>query len=637
MLLAIREKVSGWVAYGIIFLISVPFALFGVSEYLGGGEALPAATVDGEDVSQQQLDQAYAGYRQRLAQLFGGSIPVTFGDEAMMREQVLGQLVDQVAMRQFLESNRYRVSDQDLNQMIWEMEMFQIDGRFDSQRYQAQLQSIGYSPESFKAEVLRNRVLEQFEDAILSTAFVTQNEIRDYAALNNQTRKVRSLTFNQPIESVEVTPAEIELYYQQNMRRFQTPERMKVDFIELNLDRIKQNIEIDQAQIRSRYEQNIATYSSPEFRTASHILIKVGADDDSATALAKIKNLRQRLIDGDQFAALAAEFSEDSGSAAEGGDLGEIERGAMQPAFETALYALPLNGLSQPVKTAFGWHLIQLNGITGGEVQTFESLRDAITDEMRTELAESQIYDLVEDLSNLTYEQSDSLRPAAEQLGLEVETSDWFSRNKGDGIGAEAKVRGQAFSPVVLVDKLNSAAIELDSERVVFIRLNQHQAPEQQPLAEVNSVIKSELTSAQHQELNQIAGEQGLSELITGKTLGQLADEWSSEIEDFGFISRNQDGIDSQLRQAVFRMPKPNSDSEIDRQLEGLLLSSGGYAIVELLAVESPELDTESDVLERVAQAQANAEYQAIRNLVAARAEVVRNSLDNRSGYDSGY
>ncbi len=149
MLQAIRDKVTGWIAYGIIFLISIPFALWGVNSYLGGGEIPPAATVNGEEITARDLDQAYANYRQRLAQLFGGVIPETFGNETMLREQVRGQLIDELALRQYIQKQRYRIGDAELNRIIRDMDAFQQDGQFDTAIYQAQLRSLGYSPLGF--------------------------------------------------------------------------------------------------------------------------------------------------------------------------------------------------------------------------------------------------------------------------------------------------------------------------------------------------------------------------------------------------------------------------------------------------------------------------------------------------------
>ncbi len=407
MLQAIRDKVTGWIAYGIILMISIPFALWGVNSYLGGGEVLPAATVNGEEISLRNLDQAYANYRQRLSQLFGGTIPDTFGSESMLREQVLGQLIEEFALRQYTEKQRYRIGDDELNQIIRGMDVFQSDGQFDTGVYQSQLRSLGYSPLGFEQELRRNGSIEQFQNGIRSTAFITLGTEKQFTKLSNQSRKVRSLTYKVDLTSIQIDADEIEQHYQSQAARYRTQDKVKIDYIELSLDSIKNSIDVRADDVYARYQENQATYTSAEIREASHILLKAKGDEQTDQALTRIREIRQRIVNGESFADLAREFSEDPGSANNGGNLGEIERGVMVQTFEAALYSMQVDQLSEPVKTAFGWHLINLHSISGGETQSFESLKLSLEGEIKTEHAESQIYDLVENLANLVYEQPD--------------------------------------------------------------------------------------------------------------------------------------------------------------------------------------------------------------------------------------
>ncbi|MEM7565224.1 MAG: SurA N-terminal domain-containing protein [Pseudomonadota bacterium] len=490
MLLQIREKVSGWIAYGIIFLISIPFALFGVNSYFGGGEVPPAAIVNGDEVTLQDLDRAYANYRQRLSQLFGGRIPESFGTEVELRDQVLGQLIDEFAIRQYIDEHRYRVGDAALSRAIREMEVFHTDGQFDASRYQAQLRSIGASPLGFEQELRSNEAINQFRDGIQDTAFVIPQQAKQYSNLSNQSRKIRTVSYSADVSAIDVDDQAIEERYNILPDRFRTPEQLKIDYIEVSLDNIRESIVVDEASSFSRYQENLAGYTSAEIRNASHILIKVDDTVDSDTALGRISELDQRIKQGESFSDLASEFSEDPGSAADGGNLGEIERGIMVQAFENALFAMQPGDISEPIKTTFGWHLIKLHDVSGGESQSYESVRAEIESEIATELAESQIFELVDGLANLAYEQPDSLLPAAEQLELEVQTSDWFDRSSGTGITAIPKVRQAAYSDDVYQQGLNSEAIELDDNRVVFVRVNEVKASELQPLDEVRDQIR---------------------------------------------------------------------------------------------------------------------------------------------------
>ena len=624
MLQAIRDKVTGWIAYGIIFLISIPFALWGVNSYLGGGEVAPAATVNGEEITVRELEQAYALYRQRLARLFGGTIPQAFGSEEALRQQVREQLIEEYALRQYIDERRYRIADADLNQMIRGRQEFQRDGQFDSSLYQAQVRSLGMTPVGFEENLRTSAAVQQFQQGLQSTAFTLPSTRQKFDSLRNQTRKLRTLTYRVDAEQIEIGEQEIEAYYQSQAERYMTPEQVKIDYIELSLDSVKQGIEVPEADILARYEANRAAYTAPEMRTASHILIKSGDDDQDQQGLEKITEIRNRIVAGESFADLAREYSEDPGSASDGGNLGEIETGVMVPSFETALFSMQVDELSEPVKTRFGWHLIKLHEVRGGETRSLESMRPELEDEIKTELAENQIYDLVEGVANLAYEQPDSLAPAAEQLGLQLRTSDWFSRVSGDGIAAEPQVRQQAFANEVLQQRLNSEGIELGSERIVFLRVNEHRDAQQQSLEEVRETVIQDLRRARTNELASAAGSAGLDQLVAGKSLQMLAEEWDAQVEDLGFVGRNQAEIDAAIRSRAFGMGKPDQGP----LFEGLALGNGEYAIIELSAVLSSGGASDDQALNGLTAAVGEADYRAAIDLLSSRAEVTRTPID---------
>jgi peptidyl-prolyl cis-trans isomerase D len=624
MLQAIRDKVTGWIAYGIIFLITIPFALWGVNSYLGGGEVLPAATVDGEDISPQQFDQAYNNYRQRLMQLFGGSIPEALGNETVLRTQVLDQLVEEAALRQYIEKHHYRIGDEALARSIRGMEQFRRDGKFDPEVYAAQVRSMGLTPLAFEQRLRLADSMDQFHNGLRETAFVTPSEMKQYAELKNQKRKIRSLRYRLDPASVKIESSEIEQYFLAHSDRYRTPEQVRINYIELSLDSIKKNIVVSEEDLRARYQDRRESYTTPEFRKASHILIKVDDTTDEAAALAKISKIRERIEKGESFDALATEYSEDPVSAAKGGSLGKVGKGDMVPAFEAALFSLPVGEVSEPVRTQFGWHLILVQSKSGGETKPFASVKSMLADEIKTERAEVQIYDYTESLANIAYEQPNSLQPAAQQFGFSVQTSDWFDRSSGTGIAADAKVRQQAFSDEILEQGLNSEAIELSGQRVVFIRVNDRRPPQAQTLEQVRDQVKSELVKQKLSEGSLKAGTEALQKLKSGAALEDVASEWSAPIKDLGFIERNQAQIDPLVLRRSFTMPRPNQGVVYD----GLSVGSGEYAIIELSAVISNSDKLDKDTVDKLEQAQGEAEYQSALKYLGSRAEVVKTPLD---------
>jgi peptidyl-prolyl cis-trans isomerase D len=347
------------------------------------------------------------------------------------------------------------------------------------------------------------------------------------------------------------------------------------------------------------------------------------SEEESGQVRDRLLELRVKITAGEDFATLAREYSQDPGSAADGGNLGEIEKGMMVQPFETALYALQVGEVSEPIKTAFGWHLIKLEQVSGGGTSPFDKVRADVEDQIRSDFAESQIYDMVENLANLTYEQSDSLLPAAEQLGLELQTSEWFDRYSGTGIALESRIRNIAFSDDVLNQAINSEAIELSDNRIVFIRLNERKPAAQKTLDEVSNAIIEVLKQQKGREENKRVGNQALNALKGSKNLDEIATAWSAEIIDSGFIARDNTEMDTNLIRRVFRMKKPINGLVFD----GLTHANGDYSLIELSAVLSNDSNIDSQRVEALNSASATADYEMILKVLSSRAEVVRTPL----------
>ncbi|MCK4710867.1 MAG: peptidylprolyl isomerase, partial [Gammaproteobacteria bacterium] len=402
-------------------------------------------------------------------------------------------------------------------------------------------------------------------------------------------------------------------YYSEQSARFMDEAKVKLDYIELNLNSIKQSIDVSEEKLLERYDQSRDQLTTPELRTASHILLTVNDGNDDEIK-AKIDALKTRLDEGEDFAALAGEFSQDPGSAKEGGDLGEVERGAMVKPFETALFELNVDQVSAPVKTQFGWHIIKLHEISGGETKSFEQARSEIEQELKADMAESQIYDLAENLASIGYEEPDSLLPAADQLDLKIQTTDWFTRSKGEGLAEQVKIREIAFSNDVLNQNRNSETIELSDNRIVIVHLNQHKESEKQSLDSVKDSIVTTLKKKAGRELAQTEGKKVLSSLQSGsETLDVSAGNLSLSIVDLGFISRSNTDVERDLLSTVFTLKKPVADKVV---YEGVSEAGGDYTIIELsdvrIETEESAISEKDDPVKSLNSARANYEYQAV-------------------------
>lgn len=587
MLQYIRERAQGVIAWIIVGAIILTFALFGINQYFSGGGDASVAKVDGVEISQGQLQSATLQQRQRLEQMFGGKLPAMYTDE-MLRSQVLQQLIEQEMLVQAAHESGMRIGDATLAQTILGIEAFHEDGKFSNTRYQQLLQRQGMLPGTFEQRVRRDLIAAQFTGGISETAFVTKDAVDEYLRLQLQQRSVAYLTV--PMSKfqgeVQVSAEEIAAYYEQHRSQYMQPERVKVDYLELNIEDIAGGITVDEAEVRERYEARKINYTSPEERKASHILVKLSGDSSEeavAAAKQKAEKLLERIRKGEEFAKLAKAESDDPGSAPQGGDLGFFGRGVMDPAFEEAAFALKKGEVSDLVRSSFGFHIIKLVDIKGGEVKPFAEVKDEIKKEIQNERAEQQYYDMAEQLANLTYEHPESLATAAEELQLPVKTSPFFSRNGGPGIASEPKIVESAFSDEVLARGNNSETIELGRNHLVVLRLNKHEPETQRPLAEVRagivSTLKRDKAKAQGQELA-IAVEERLR---AGEKPAELAKALGIEWNKRQDMLRDNTEVDRTIVTEVFQLPKP---VEGEKQIERISLPSGDQTVAILYSVQ---------------------------------------------------
>lgn len=623
MLQAIREKTSGWIAYVIIGLISIPFALWGVNSYLGGGEQQPAAIVDGDEISVRQLDYAYARYRERLASVFGGQLPDMFNNELTLKDQVLTQLIEEKALNNYADDSGFGVGDSRLFETIKTMAVFQQDGQFSPEVYQSQLASQGYSPTLFEQELRQSLLMQQIDKGIKSSAFLVPREQDRFRQLNNQKRSLSIITLVNDVQGQTVTDSEVEDYFEQQSGAYMNPAQVKVDYIELSIDKLKDSIDIEESQLVDRYEQNRDQLTTPEIRHASHILLKVAEGNDEEAVKQQLLDIRNRITGGEDFAELAKEFSQDPGSAADGGDLGDVEREMMVKPFETALFDLGEGEISDAVKTQFGWHLIKLHKISGGDTPTLEQARFELEAEIKTEMAEGQIYDLAESLANIGYEQPDSLLPAAEQLGLELQTSEWFSRGQGVGIATDEQVRQIAFSDDVLNQNRNSELIEMGSNQVVMIHLNEHKAASRKSLEEVRDEVVDAVKRKKGREITLSSGKALLERVRAGEALQEVANEQGVEVIETGLIERTDPGVDRDIVATAFSMKKPQDSQP---EFEGIAEADGDYSIIALNEVAeggSAEVE-ETPANDTLRSSLGTTEYQSFLQWLTGQASVSR-------------
>ena len=618
MLQNIRDNSQGWIAKTIIGIIVMLLALTGFEAiFNAASNNQNAAEVNGEEISRYDLDQAMNMQRRQLAQQLGQDFDASLLDDRLLRDSALGSLIDRMLLLQSAKNANFAFSSEALDQLILQTPEFQVDGAFSAARFDQVIQQMGYSRLQFRQLLEQEMLIGQLRAGISGTGFVTDQQVDNFARLEMQTRDFATLTLPAQQEAIEVGDEQIKEYYEANADRFRTPEQVIVEYVELKKESFFDQVEVSDEELQELYQKQIANLA--EQRRAAHILIETGGELSDDEAKAKIDEIATRVKNGDDFAAVAKEASQDPGSANEGGDLGFAGPGVYDPAFEDALYALNEGEVSAPVKSEFGWHIIKLLGVQSPEVPAFESMKPELIRELKTQQVEQRFVETSKQLEDSAFEASDLAQPAQE-LGLMVQTTEAFGRDGGEGITANRQVIQAAFSDEVLVDGANSSVIELDPDTSIALRVKEHLKPAAIPLADVREDIVQQLQRSLAAEAARAKGEQLLADLRKG----QQPDDGQWQAAEAA--TRSQEGVAPALLQAVFRMPRPEQQDK--PSYSGVALSNGDYAVVRLNGVNEPEaaLTDEEKLNYRrfLASRVGQQDFAAFRQKLQAEAEIER-------------
>jgi len=610
MLSEIRERATGWIAYIIVGIIIIPFAFWGVNEYFAGGEEVVVATVGDAEIEQVGYRRALENRRAQMRRVLGDNFSPEIANSPEFKRGVLNDLISRTLLDQHAEEQGYRVGDELLARQIRINPRFQVDGEFSPDAYRGAVAQMGLTQTGFEARLRRQLVLQQLRDGIQQTAFTTPDQRDGLLRLSLQERRFDHavLQADRFVDDVEVTDDEVRDEYEANPDRYRTAERLKVEYVELSVDELAASINVSDEELRQAYEQNESRFTSEAVRHASHILIETGSDpneDERRGALDEANKLMERLRSGADFAGLAKQHSDDPGSAAQGGDLGRIEKGAMVAPFEEALFELTEEGaLAGPVRTRFGYHIIKLTGYQPAEVEPFAEVRDELLIEERRRQAEALFLDRAEAFRNIAYEHPQSLEPVADQLELTIQQSGWFTRESGSGIAADPDVREAAFSEDVFQERLNSEAIELDINTLVVVRRLDHQPANVKPLDQVRDGISNRLRRQKARERAAEIGPRIVEQLESGKGWQAVVAEHELAPETVRWSrnrARGQNAPAAEVIDAVFRLPKPAGEEAAVPG--GLALPGGDYALFRLVEVIEVEVDqAPEDLKQRVSR-----------------------------------
>jgi peptidyl-prolyl cis-trans isomerase D len=619
MLHYIRDRAQGWIAWFIVGLISIPFALWGVNSYLTGASEVVVASVNGTEITQTELQSALQQYRDRMRNVMGEAFdPAEFeGDEA--KKTVLNGLIEQQLLRDANNTLNQSITDMFVSQVVRSTAAFQRDGQFDSEYYAMVLGRAGFTPASYEAQLRYDILAQELTQSIELSSFTEPAEIKSFLALAKQRREIAfgAIPIQDFIEQVHVEDNAVRAQYDAHPEMYTAPEQVKVDYISLSVEALADSLTVTDEALKQYYAQNESVFVGAEQRRVSHILI----EGEDADALAAIEAAQDRIAAGEAFADVAQAVSQDPGSASQGGDLGFFAKGVMDPSFEEAAFALTSIGdISEPVKSEFGYHLIELTDIQTPQTQAFSAVRDEVEKRYRQQEAEKLFIDQADVLANVSFESPDSLEPTAEALAVNIQTTPLFTRNGAQtGIATEKKVIEAAFSEDVLNEDLNSAVLELSDTHMVVIHKHQHIPETLLPFESVEPPIRQQLLFDKASQFAQEKGEAILAEIKAGAEADVLIEQW----QPAAFYQRDSEGVSSQVLEKAYAMPKPQDSTEY----AGFLANNGNYVIVALSAVEEGDVtDTvlaeQAGLKQQLAQLHGNSELQAFMASLREQADI---------------
>lgn len=601
MLQSMRENMKGAIAVFIVIFLGLILAIglvdlnsFGGGQGYGNGDV---ASVNGRSISERDLQLALSQERQRLQTQFGSNLPAEFLSEERLRQPALQGLVQRNVLLDKAVDGKMTMSEAALDRMITQMPEFQTNGQFDTQLFVQTIRNIGHTPASFKVLLRDDLVVNQLRNGIASTSFITEEEVKDIVALSRQTRDFSwvRIPLGDLNDSMTVSDQEVEQYYEENKQTYLTEEKVAVEYIDLKVSDIAETVIVGEDEVRQQYEQELRQVSTVVEREAAHIMIE--GDDEAAQQ--KIKDVQEKLAAGDDFASLAAEYSDDFGSRESGGNLGLSSGDAFPAEFEAALTQLSEGAVSEPIKIDDATHFIKLLAVDDATPPSFEESQARIESDLKSLQAEQIFVEKLTALKDLSFN-AESLSEVAEQLSLELGKTGLFTREGGeDTVLADGRVVTAAFSEQVLQQSYSSDVLELAPDNAVVIKLIEHEPVRTLSLEEKKDDVIAELKLSKAKEQLAAQAESLKTALASGEKLADLAEKNKLVLNAESNIARDGGDLSQELVQYVFKMQRPNSS---DTTHSSLYLDNNDYALVSLSAVNDANYDDLSEEEKRGAR-----------------------------------
>ncbi len=612
MLQKLRDKTSGWIVTVILGLLMIPFLFVIDNSYLGGVGAQNVAKVSAppswwrsapswwpatllwshHEISNEEFRTRFEQARMQAREQQGDNFDPREFETLENKRLVLDQLIDEQVVRLAAEGAHIVIGDAAVRDYIAGIPAFQRDGKFDADQYRLALaQGVPPRTPAMFDQLVRTSLQQSIiPTALAQSGFATKGESERLLKLLGETRDVEFALLPAPeADAAAVDDAQIKQWYDEHPRDFRQAESVTIEYVELDAARMPAVAPANEATLRQRYEEEKARFVKAEERLASHILISAGTDAAAQKAAeAKATRLAAEVKQpGADFAALARANSEDPGSKAAGGDLGWVERGLMVKPFEDALFAMQAGEISGPIKTEFGYHVLQLRESRGGEGRPFEDVRDQLAAEQLQADTERAFNELSGRLVDVVYKNPTVLESAAKEVGVPMQTLGPFTRANASGIAANPAVLRAAFSDALKEDGTVSDPIEIAPNHTVMIRVAEHVPEQAIPLAQAREQVIAAVRAHRIEEASRKAADALLAKLQGGQGLQALAEGEKLQVLPMPGLSRTMPIPTQAANQAVFSALAPAGDKPSYGKVK---MDDGRYAVFAVTKVTPGDL-----------------------------------------------
>ena len=615
MLQSIRDKLESqkWLTYlvlGLLALIFAAWGAYGLVNFNSTGSTY-AAEAGGQKIPVEQARNAWLNQQTVYQQRLGKEIPPE--QKAQLQDQILESLIRDSLLNERSKDLGYRVSDADVMRAIRDEPAFQIEGQYSPDVARERLAMAGISLNAFEAELRGREQRDQLMKGIVLSDFQTPAEVQRGRALQNEQREIRYAVVapDKYTASIQVDDAAVDAYYKAHLAQYMTPESVKLQYAELRLDQLAAQVTVSDDDVKAAYEKNKDRYNEPEKRHGRHILIPVGKDE--AAAKKQADEVYAQAKGGKDFAALAKQYSQDPGSADKGGDLGWADRQQFVGPFADALFSMNVGEIRGPVKTQFGYHIIRLDEVQAGKTKPLEAVRGELEADLKRNAAADKFGELQEKIQQRLETAGGDLNLVVKEFNLATGEVSPFVRGAGGApLGTAQPVQDIVFGDSPLQPAKIGGPVMVGEDRLVLVKVTDHKAPQAKPVAEVKDGIVAALKKEKGSEAALKAAQEAQAKLAGGTSFDEVAKQLGVTAEPAKFIGRADSTVPAELREFVFRAPKPTNDKPV---YKAVAMQTGGAAVVALtqLRTEAPVADAAKQA-EQIKQQAAASREQAMRH-----------------------